>query len=43
MQGNGGGNVDAGSRRLKNLYTLFYMALVVGATIVFTSATYEQS
>jgi hypothetical protein len=38
-QGNGGGN--AGSWHLKDMYTNFYIALVVAATIAFTSATNE--
>jgi hypothetical protein len=40
-QGNGGGN--AGSWHLKDMYTNFYIALVVAATIAFTSATNERS
>jgi hypothetical protein len=40
-RGNGGGN--ASSRPLKDLYPNFYAALVVAATIAFTSATNERS
>jgi hypothetical protein len=40
-RGNGGGN--AGSLPLKDLYPNFFMALVVAATIAFTSATNERS